>query len=230
MSPSAVSVGLPRTVQLATVLATTAVGAALGLLARGMVGWLERTVVGSPAPLRLAAQLPVGVAVGVLTAIGLIAGFVLIGMWQSEVAAVTVDQDHVEIAAGGSRRWIARAQVGEVFLGRGRELTVLDPQGRLLAAAGTDGVPARRLAEAFRAAGYRWSGDKDPYEAEFVRFVDGRDRVPGDALELLRERAVARAEKRGPTALDLRLRLGELGVVVRDRGDEQEFRPARHNG
>ncbi|WP_019200816.1 hypothetical protein [Tsukamurella sp. 1534] len=224
------TVGLPAWLQALVVAALTAAGAGLGLVVRGVVGWLERTVDGSPGPLRIAAQLPVGVAVGVLAVVGLVGGIVLVAAWQDEVAHVTVDGEHVELKAGGHRRWIAAAEVGEVFLGRGGELTVLDRQGRLLAAAGTDGVPRARLVEAFTAAGYPWRGAEDPHEAEFVRYVEGRGDVGDEAARLLRERAVARAEKRGPTARDLRLRLGEAGVVVRDRGDEQEFRPARHNG
>ncbi|KXP12895.1 hypothetical protein AXK57_01205 [Tsukamurella pulmonis] len=229
-TPPPATIGVSRAAQLATITATTALGALLGVVVRGLVSWLERTVDGSPGPLRLAAQLPVGVAAGVLTVVGLIGGIVLVAAWQHEVAALNVAEDHVELAAGGHRRWIARDEVGEAFLGRGGELTILDPQGRLLAAAGTDGVSGRRIAEAFRAAGYHWSGASDPYEREYIRFVDGRDEAPPEARELLRARAVARAEKREPTARDLRLRLGEAGVVVRDRGDEQEFRPTRHNG
>lgn len=224
------TVGVSRALQLATVSATTALGAVLGLIVRGLVGWLERTVDGSPGPLRIAAQLPVGVAAGVLTVVGLVGGIVLVAAWQHEVAALTVADDHVELAAGGHRRWMARDEIGEAFLGRAGELTFLDRRGRLLAAASTDGVPKAGIARALTDAGYPWRGDADPYEAEFVRFVDGRDEAPPEVRALLRERAVARAEKRAPTARDLRLRLGEAGVVVRDSGDEQEFRPARHNG
>ncbi|CAM3882833.1 hypothetical protein TSST111916_11805 [Tsukamurella strandjordii] len=137
-------------------------------------------------------------------------------------------------AAGAALGLVVRGLVGmwqnEAFLGRGGELTILDRGGGLLAAASTDGVPRARIAQALTEAGYPWRGDADPYESEYVRFVQGRGDAEPAVEELLRERAVARAEKRGPTARDLRLRLGERGVVVRDRGDEQEFRLARHNG
>lgn len=229
-SPAGIRIGLPRTLQAAVVVTTTAAGAALGLVVRGLVGWLERTVDGSPGPLRIAAQLPTGVAVGALAVLGLIGGVVLVGMWQHEVARLTVARDHLEVEAGGHRRWIESGEVGEAFLGRGGELTILDRGGGLLAAASTDGVPRARIARALTEAGYPWRGDADPYESEYVRFVQGRGDAEPEVEELLRERAVARAEKRGPTARDLRLRLGERGVVVRDRGDEQEFRLARHNG
>lgn len=224
------TIGVSRALQLATVSATTALGAVLGLIVRGLVGWLERTLDGSPGPLRIAAQLPVGVAAGVLTVVGLIGGIILLAAWQHEVAALTVADDRVELAAGGHRRWMARDEIGEAFLGRGGELTFLDRRGRLLAAAGTDGVPKAGIARALTDAGYPWHGDADPYEAEYTRFVQGRGDTEPEVEALLRERAVARAEKRAPTARDLRLRLGEAGVVVRDNGDEQEFRPARHNG
>ncbi|ADG77446.1 putative protein OS=Tsukamurella paurometabola (strain ATCC 8368 / DSM / CCUG 35730 /CIP 100753 / JCM 10117 / KCTC 9821 / NBRC 16120 / NCIMB 702349/ NCTC 13040) OX=521096 GN=Tpau_0810 PE=4 SV=1 [Tsukamurella paurometabola] len=223
-------VGLPHALQAAVVIATTAAGAVLGLIVRGLVSWLERTVDGSPGPLRIAAQLPTGVAVGVLAIAGLIGGFVLLGMWQNEVARLTVASDHLEVEAGGHRRWIDADEVGEVFLGRGGELTILDRRGGLLAAASTDGVPTGRIARALGDAGYPWRGNADPYEGDYTRFVQGRGDAAPDVADLLRERAVARAEKRGPTAHDLRLRLGERGVVVRDNGDEQEFRLARHNG
>ncbi|CAM3832106.1 YqeB family protein [Tsukamurella ocularis] len=224
------TVGISRALQLATVSATTALGAVLGLIVRGLVAWLERTVDGSPGPLRVAAQLPVGVAAGILTVVGLIGGIILVAAWQHEVAALTVADDHVELAAGGHRRWMARAEIGEAFLGRGGELTFLDRRGRLLAAAGTDGVPKAGIARALTDAGYPWRGEADPYEAEYTLVVQGRGDADLEVEALLRERAVARAEKRAPTARDLRLRLGEVGVVVRDRGDEQEFRPARHTG
>ncbi|BDH55820.1 hypothetical protein [Tsukamurella sp. PLM1] len=224
------TIGLSRWVQVGVLLVTTVAGALLGLVVRGLVSWLERTVDGSPGPLRIAAQLPVGVAVGVLAVAGLIGGVVLVGAWQNEVAALTVADDHVELVVDEHRRWMARDEIGETFLGRGGELTFLDRRGRLLAAAGTDGVPKARIARALTDTGYPWRGAADPYEAEYTRFVHGRGDVEPEVESLLRERAVARAEKRAPTARDLRLRLGEAGVVVRDHGDEQEFRPARHNG
>ncbi|NMD57479.1 MULTISPECIES: hypothetical protein [Tsukamurella] len=201
------TIGLRRGLQLATVTTTTALGAVLGLLVRGLVAWLERTLDSSPGPLRIAAQLPVGVAAGVLTVAGLIGGIILVAAWQHEVAALTVADDHVELAAGGHRRWMARDEIGEAFLGRGGELTFLDRRGRLLAAAGTDGVSTAAIARALTDAAYPWRGDADPYEADYVQFVQGRGDAPPEAAELLRERAVARAEKRAPTARDLRLRL-----------------------
>lgn len=91
-------------------------------------------------------------------------------------------------------------------------------------------MPTAAIARALTDAGYPWRGEADPYESDYVQFVQGRGDAAPEAAELLRERAVARAEKRAPTARDLRLRLSEADVVVRDRGDEQEFRPARHSG
>lgn len=107
------TIGLSRWVQAGALLVTTVAGALLGLVVRGLVSWLERTVDGSPGPLRIAAQLPVGVAVGALAVLGLVGGVVLLGTWQHEVASLTVADDRVELAVDGHRRWMARGEIGE---------------------------------------------------------------------------------------------------------------------
>ena len=81
--------------------------------------------------------------------------------------------------------------------------------------------------EAFRAAGYPWAGSSDPAEDRFHPWVDGAPGLPGEVHELLRQRGRALRVTDPDTASDLRERLQDRGVVVRDRGARhgQQWRP-----
>ena len=74
------------------------------------------------------------------------------------------------------------------------------------------------------ASGIRWAGTTNPRDAEFVTWVDRSEELDEQTHALLRRRRRALADKRTGTAEELRDELLDLDVVVRDRGDSQQYR------
>ncbi|MFC7405209.1 hypothetical protein [Georgenia alba] len=223
MPESSITVTLDK--RLAPVFA--AVGAALGLacsLAVGpVVGWLLRTVDGAPAPLRLIDQLPLVWAMPLLTVVGLVGGWIVFGIWGEEVGQVTVDAQDVVLTSGKRRATYARAEIAGIFLDKD-ELVLLDHQSHELSRTRSDSGLAGRLERAFGQFGYPWMGTTDPHDARFTTWVDRSRDLEPRAHELLRGRARALADKRPGAAEEAREELMRMGVVVRDRGEEQEYR------
>jgi hypothetical protein len=221
---TATTVRTPVVVPWGLAVLTTAAGAGAGFVVAPVVRWLLATVEGAPAPLRLLATLPTGWAVLVTGVLGIVAGVWLAGAARQEGPEVTVDGDHVRIAAADRDRWIDRTDVGAV-LRDGRELVLLDDRGAELDRAKVSDLPATRLRAAFVDRGYPWRDDPS-YGAGFGTWVDGHPDVPAAAHALLRERGRALERKEAAAAADLRGQLRAHGIAVRDRAGKQQIRPA----
>jgi hypothetical protein len=221
---AAVTVRMPPVVPWGLAALVTAVGVGAGFLVAPLVRWLLATVDGAPGPLRLLATLPTGWAVLVTGVLGLVAGLVLAGMAHAESSEVTVDGDHVQIAAKDRARWLDRVDIGGV-LRDGRDLVLLDDHGTELDREKVSDLSAARLRAAFVDCGYPWRDDPG-YGADFGAWVDGHPGLPPAAHALLRKRARALEKKEPVAAADLRARLRAHGVAVRDRDGKQEVRAA----
>ena len=202
-------------------------GAALGLGAALAVGpvveWLLALIDTAPGPLRLASVLPFAWAAPILTVAGAIAGWFVYGTWSEEVSEVTVSSTEVRVTTGSTTVRLAREEVVEAFLDR-EELVVVDARGRELCRARSDTSVAHRLRDAFERFGYPWAGTSDPRDAEFVTWVDRSEDLDEQTHALLRRRRRALTDERTGTAEELRDELLDLDVVVRDRGDSQQYR------
>ncbi len=202
-------------------------GAIIGFGAAFLVGpavdWLLSLVGGAPGPLRLAARLPLVWAIPVLTAVGVVAGLWVARVWRNEVGVVTASAAGVTLERPGERQHVRRERIAGVFTD-GTDLVLTDAATNELARSRTDGALTSGLQRAFEAFGYPWLGDSDPHESSYVTWVDGRDDVDPRVDTLLRTRQRALADKRVGAAEDARDELRTLGVAVRDRGGDQQYR------
>jgi hypothetical protein len=82
-------------------------------------------------------------------------GLVVALLAEQDYVRVTVDDEEVTLARGGSSRHVRRASIGAVFLD-GKQLVVLGHATEELAREGGDLADAERLQAAFAARGYPW--------------------------------------------------------------------------
>lgn len=204
-------------------------GAAIGALAAFIVGpavsWLLERFDTAPLFLRIPAELPRPVAIVVLGAVGIIAGFVLFAVWDRSVGTIRVNHDAIVIAHGANAVRLERRLVSEIFLDKD-ELVVLDHAAVEISRTSSDSAVASELGQALTEFGYPWAGTTDPRDAQFVTWIDHSEDLEEATHALLRARARALTDGRNGTAADARDDLARRGIAVRDRGGAQQYRVA----
>ncbi|MGW0435986.1 YqeB family protein [Micromonospora sp. NPDC003197] len=199
-------------------------GAALGWLLKVGAGWVA-SLPWAPfqGPFELVASAPEPYATIGAPVLGGLAGLVLAFLGVQESLTITVANDRVTLKRGdGGVQAVDRSAVAGVFLD-GKHLVLLGRSTDELAREKSD-LDAARLTNAFRAHGYPWLAEGDPYRNDYRRWVPGLPELPAgaDALLKARDRALRNGENRD--AVELRTELAQLGVVVRDEEKRQYWR------
>lgn len=213
-----VVVGLP--------LAATTVGVLLPPLARLLLG-LD-TALPFGVVLRVIGSVDRPAEVLVNTAIWLLVGIGAAWTAFGEEAQVVVGDDRVVVRARGVVRGLDRTEVGVAFVD-GRDLVILDRLGVPRVRAATRGGTAA-LASAFGSHRYPWRAT-DPFATSYRAWngdqgADAGDvDLPAGAAALLRLRGRHLRGHDAEQARELRDALAGLGVVVRDDGPLQFWRP-----
>jgi hypothetical protein len=135
---------------------------------------------------------------------------------------VTVSDNGADFTRDDVTTSVARADADAVFLD-GKQVVITDRASRVLVRE-TLSTPAEAVAEALRRHGFPWR-DQDPY-AEFYRpwTVGAVDPSPA-AASLLATRQEALQKKAPRETRQLAEALQSVGVVVRDEGRKQSWRP-----
>lgn len=227
------AVGMPTADRWVILLGFPLLGLAAALLLPPVARWLAHR----PIPLMRIVFVGVGQIdrpweVGICAVGAVLVGAVLALLGISESLGVTVGGTRLRVQAGDWGREIDRADVSAVFVD-GKTLVVLDSQGRQTIREPYEG-PGQALRTAFTRHGYPWL-DQDPHQDLFRRWTTsaGQGTAPdGDTAELqgpieviLAARRQALRRRSRPESRRLREAVEELGVVIRDRGIEQEWRP-----
>jgi hypothetical protein len=196
----------------------------IGLLLPPLARWLLGLSVGLPMRLVFvvlgSTDRPWEVAVNLV--IWLLIGLGVARSAVTEAAKVTLTDAELRVRRGGRTLTIARADVAAVFLDR-NEFVVLDGESRQVVR-DKHQAPDAILADGFRAHGYPWL-DADPHAARFRQWVPDTAALPPSANALLAVRASLLKTKSGRQVSELRDALEALGVVVRDEGAQQYWRP-----
>ncbi|GAA3578584.1 YqeB family protein [Kribbella ginsengisoli] len=169
--------------------------------------------------------------VAICLALGLIGGVLLAAMALEDTLKTTVGNTEVEFLKNQRTTRVPREKVALAFLD-GKEIVLQDSRSAELAREKHDelGATARtKIQAAFRAHGYPWSDAGDPHESEFRRWVEDDPDLPPAANAVLKARSKAfdQGDKGKADLRELRLELGKLGFVVRDREKKQYWRPVR---
>jgi hypothetical protein len=203
------------------------IGAAAGWLLKSLAEWATSLPwVPFQGPLELVASVPDPQATIGSLALGVAGGLVVAVLAEQDYVRVTVEDDQLTVTRGGSSRRVPRASVEAVFLD-GKQLVLLGHETDEVVREGGDLPDAERLEAAFRAHGYPWVPGGDPHKDEYRRWVEDLPDLPAgaDAVLKARARALDRGDKED--AVQLRLELGKLGIVVRDEGKRQFWRRTR---
>ena len=195
-------------------------GALLALLLDWIVGLSWAPFQG---PLRLVDEVTGDWTLVVLVALGVVLGLLLALSAHGDVARVSVSDHEVSLAQDGDEQRVARAEVACVFAENGR-LVLQDDSGRRRAGVRLEDLDVASVEEAFTNHGYAWV-ERDPFEAQFSRWVPDGPGLPAGANAILTARQKALEAKNGEDSEDFRRELAKLDVVVRDEGTRQFWRP-----
>lgn len=198
-------------------------GAAIGWVLKAIADWVA-SLAWAPfqGPFKLVASIAEPQATIGALAIGAVGGLVFAYLGARDSLTVTVADDRVTLARGGSARVIERAAITDVFLD-GKKLVLLGADGAELAREGSD-LGADRIRDALVGRGYPWRSEGDPYRDEFRRWVEDMPDLPAGADALFKARAKALSKRDNGDIADLRAELARLGLVVRDEGKRQYWR------
>ncbi|MGA3540985.1 hypothetical protein ACK8GE_17020 [Micromonosporaceae bacterium DT194] len=152
---------------------------------------------------------------------GLVLGLVFAVVATVESLKLTLTDQQLRIDKSGDTRFLARAEIGAVFLD-GKELVLLDRHSREVLR-DTHDAPAPALAAGFRAHGYPWQ-DRDPYEGRYHRWLPDFPELPPRVHALLATRQVALERKDHKDAARLAEEVAQLGYVLRTEDQTQYWR------
>jgi hypothetical protein len=175
---------------------------------------------------RLAGSIPEPQATIGALVIGLLAGLVTAFILSKTAGlTVTVSDDTVTFARGGSSRAIQRASVSAVFLDRD-SLVLLGRTAEELHREDAGLLDYDELTEAFIRHGFPWVPDGDPFRDQYRPWVEDAPDLPPAANALLKVRQRALREDEQHDVTELRSELARVGVVVRDEKKRQYWRRA----
>ncbi|GII90644.1 hypothetical protein Ssi02_08750 [Sinosporangium siamense] len=205
------------------------IGVGLGGLLVFLIGWLaDLPWVPFKGPIDLIDSIPdPWLAVG-LPAAGLLIGLVVSMITLHESVSVTISDDRVALTTMGKERAFPREAVEAVFVDA-KHLVVLGHHTEELAREKHEGLPISQLEAAFTGHGYRYL-DGDPHKADFRRWVPDMPGLPPGADALLKARQKALEKSDQSDVRDLRHELGKIGVVVKEEGKRQFWRPSQRPG
>ncbi|MEU9504776.1 hypothetical protein AB0D32_00645 [Micromonospora sp. NPDC048170] len=202
-----------------------ALGAGAGWLLAAGAGWIA----GLPwAPAQGLFELVAGLpdpqaGIGGL-AVGALGGLLVAGVGTAERLAVTVGTERVRLRRDRADRQVERRPVRAVFVD-GKDLVLLGAGDEELVRERSD-LAVDRLRDAFRAHGWPWT-EGDPHRDAYRRWVPDLPGLPTGADALLRARQRALDREKAGEARELRDELARTGVVIRDDGKRQYWRPTR---
>lgn len=220
------SPAVPGVLGVVTALIGAGLGFALPPLSRGLVALIEHTPFPVPGVIDLAADLPLGWSVGVVAALGVIAGGYVAHSAATEALQLQVAEDHLEYRQEGREGWIERRDVAAVFRD-GRYLVLLDHTGRVKARLDADALRPAAVQEALQTHGYPWH-EQDPHEAAYLDWLDGRPGVTDEEHTLLRRRHRERNDRTAREQIDVEL--ATHGLVTRERAGTLQVRRAGSRG
>ncbi len=155
-------------------------------------------------------------------AVGFVAGLVLAVLIVADLLSLRITGERVVFTRDGKSKDVERTAVSGAFFD-GKKIVLLGHRGEELAREPSDLTQAEVVA-AFRAHGYPWLADGDPYKDSYRRWVEDTPDLPPGADALLKARARALDKDNSHDIAELRTELAKLGVVVREEKKRQYWR------
>ncbi|MFS0646946.1 hypothetical protein [Siminovitchia sp. 179-K 8D1 HS] len=139
----------------------------------------------------------------------------------SEALKMSVNNQEIMINKDDKEKKIRKSEVKEIFM-EDNTVVIIGNKGQELLSENTD-IKRNKIKEIFLYHHYPWS-EQDPYVDEFVLWTL-EDNAFGEKINaILYERRNAIREGDKKKAKNLKMDLNELGIVVKDRNEDQYVR------
>lgn len=159
---------------------------------------------------------------GILIAVGALAGIVLAAMTLT-VPTWEISRDSLTITHNNQTLFdVPLHHIHSLHPGENGLITVLGTDTGVLVRAEVE-PSAAELKEAVSHFGLAWH-DFDPFDNDYVRWLDGDPELSDRVNAILRTRAQAIEKGDEEDGAQLSEALGAEGIVVRDRGERQQWR------
>lgn len=154
--------------------------------------------------------------------IGIIAGFILSIIIFNESLNIFIDDTKIKLVIKEEETIISKNMVSAIFIEE-KQLKLLDNDGKEIFSRVID-IPTEKVKDAFLSHFYPWKNE-DPYKSCFQLWRLNEEMVLGETIQsILYSRRLSLREKDEKKANQLKTDLNELGVIVKDRGEEQLIR------
>lgn len=154
--------------------------------------------------------------------IGIIAGFILSIIIFNESLNIFIDDTKIKLVIKAEETIISKNMVSAIFIEE-KQLKLLDNEGKENFSREID-IPTEKVKDAFLSHSYPWKNE-DPYKSCFQLWRLNEEMVLGETIQsILYSRRLSLREKDEKKANQLKTDLNELGVIVKDRGEEQLIR------
>lgn len=157
----------------------------------------------------------------ILLCVGIVVGLLLSLTVYKEALKISINDQELWIKKDDDAKIIKKSEIQGIFM-EGNQVIIMGRQGQELLREKTD-IKKEEVRKTFQSHDYPWY-EEDPYINEFHLWTLD-DQILGEkANSILYERRNALREGDKKKAKDLKTDLHELGVVVKDQGENQYVR------
>lgn len=157
----------------------------------------------------------------ILMLIGVIAGILFSLIIYSEALKMNITSESIHVNKDDQKKQITRLNVKAVFVDK-RQVVIIDQEDREWLRETSDITPSK-IKDTFLMHGFPWV-EQDPYKHEYSLWKLEDERFNKSINTILYERRNALREGNSKKKKHLRKDLNELGVFVKDDGEDQYVR------
>jgi len=157
----------------------------------------------------------------ILMSAGVVIGVLLSLTVYSEALKMSVNDQEILINKDNHEKIIKKPEVKEIFMEKNEDV-ITGNKGQELLREKTD-ITKEKIRKIFRTYHYPWC-EQDPYADEYVLWTLDDHTLGEKVNSILYERRKAIREGDKKKAKNLKMDLNELGVVVKDQGENQYVR------
>ncbi|HDR7794025.1 TPA: hypothetical protein QCY19_004979 [Bacillus luti] len=157
----------------------------------------------------------------ILMLIGTIAGILFSLIIYSDALKMKINSEGIHMSKDDQEKQITKANVKAVFVDK-RQVVILDQEDREWLRETSD-INQSKIKDTFLMHGFPWV-EQDPYKHEYILWKLEDERFNKSINTILYERRNALREGNSKKKKHLRKDLNELGVFVKDDGEDQYVR------
>ncbi|GAB6414723.1 hypothetical protein bcgnr5390_29740 [Bacillus luti] len=157
----------------------------------------------------------------ILMLIGVIAGILFSLIIYNDALKMNITPESIHMSKDDQKKQITRSNVKAIFVDKG-QVVIIDQEGREWLRETSD-VDSSKIKDTFLLHGFPWV-EQDPYKQDYSLWKLEDERFSKNVNTILYERRNAIRDGNGKKKKHLRKDLNELGVFVKDEGEDQYVR------